>query len=90
VPLWITEIEHMTVAAVIPQPLAIEGWRVNEVETDLTGKGTPTKKLDMYKTYAVIKWHEAPNQYLCQKCARRLADMGRGPEVADYFVFEAD
>jgi hypothetical protein len=79
----------MTVTTVFPKPLAIEGWRVSEVETELTGKGTPTKKLDIYKTFAVVKWHQAPNQYLCQNCARRLADMGQESKVADYFVFEA-
>jgi hypothetical protein len=88
-PLRITEMEHMTVTTVIPKPLAIEGWRVTEVETELTGKGTPTEKLDIYKTFAVVKWHQAPNQYLCQNCARRLADMGQESKVADYFVFEA-
>jgi hypothetical protein len=88
-PLRITTIEHLTVAATIPQPLAIEGWRVSEVETDLAGKGIPTKKLDMYKTHAVVKWDQAPNQYLCRNCARKLTDAGRGSEVAEYFVFVA-
>jgi hypothetical protein len=89
-PLWITEIEHLTVATVIPRPYAIEGWRVTVVETDLTGKGIPTKKLDMYQTHAAVKWEQAPSQYLCRKCARRLAELGRESEVADYLVFEAE
>ena len=36
VPLKITTVEHMTVSTDIPHSLAIEGWRVIEVETELT------------------------------------------------------
>lgn len=89
-PLKITQVEHVTLAAVIPRSLAIEGWRVIEVETELTGKGTPTKKLDMFKTHPVVTWHQGPNQYLCRNCAEKLASLGRGSEVAQYFVFEAE
>jgi hypothetical protein len=87
-PLTITKVEHVTLTAVIPRSLSLEGWRVVEVETELTGKGTPTKKLDMYKTYPVITWQQAPNQYLCRNCAEKLVGLGRGSEVRDYFVFE--
>ena len=89
-PLRITAVEHMTVATVIPHSLSIEGWRVIEVETEITGKGTPTKRLDMYTTVPTITWHQAPNQYLCRKCSENLAGVGRGSEVADYFVFDTE
>ncbi len=88
-PLRITAVEHMTVATDIPHPLSIEGWRVVEVETEITGKGTPTKKMDVYTTVPTITWHQEPNQYLCRTCAENLAARGRGSEVAGYFVFDA-
>ena len=56
----------MTVSSDIPHSLCIEGWRVIEVETELTGKGTPTKKMDMYTTVRAIAWRQRPNQYLCR------------------------
>ena len=87
-PLRITAVEHMTVATNIPRPLSIEGWRVIEVETELTGQGTPTKKMDMYTTVPAITWHQGPNQYLCRTCAENLAAGGRGSEAAGYLVFD--
>ena len=88
VSLRITQIERLTVASAIPTDQEIVGWRVVEVESELTGKGIPTKKLDDFKTVPVIKWHEFPNRYLCGSCARKLAEVGRGSEVLDAFVFE--
>jgi hypothetical protein len=90
VPLGITQVERLTVASAIPTPREIVGWRVVEVESALTGKGIPTKKLDVYKTVPVIKWREFPNRYLCGPCARKLAEVGRGSEAADAFVFEVE
>jgi hypothetical protein len=90
VPLRVTKVERLTVATVIPRHREIVGWRVVEVASELTGKGIPTKKLEGYKIIPVLKWDKFPNRYLCGNCARRLADVGRGPEVADYFVFEAE
>jgi len=87
-PLRITAVEHLTVTTVIPRPLSIEGWRVIEVETEITGKGTPMKRLDLYTTIPTITWHQGPNQYLCRQCSENLTAMGRGSEVADYFVFD--
>ncbi len=89
-PLRITAVEHMTVATVIPHPQSIEGWRVIEVETGITGKGTPTKKMDVYITVPTITWHQGPNQFLCRKCSENLAAVGRGSEVANYFVFDTE
>jgi hypothetical protein len=88
VSLRITQIERLTVASAIPTDREIVGWRVVEVESELTGKGIPTKKLDDYKTVPVVQWHEFPNRYLCGNCARKLAEVGRGSEVLDAFVFE--
>ena len=87
VPLRITRVERLTVASAIPTHREIVGFRVVEVESELTGKGIPTKKLDDYKTFPVFKWHQFPNRYLCGKCALQLAETGRESEVADAFVF---
>jgi len=84
----ITRVERLTVTSAIPAPREIVGWRVVEVETELTGKGIPTKKLDGYKTLPVVKWHKFPNRYLCGNCARKLAEVGRESEALDAFVFE--
>jgi hypothetical protein len=86
-PLRITRVERLAVATVIPWPLEIVGWRVVEVESELTGKGVPTKKMDEYKTVPVIKWDQFPNRYLCGNCARKLIAGGREAELSDYFVF---
>jgi hypothetical protein len=63
---------------------------VVEVKSELTGKGIPTKKLDEYKTLPVVIWHKFPNRYLCGNCARKLAEVGRGSEAAEAFVFELE
>lgn len=73
-----------------PRSLSMEGWRVIEVETEITGKGTPIKKSDTSITVPTIAWHEVPNRYLCRKCSEKLADAGRGSEAADYFVFDME
>jgi hypothetical protein len=88
VPLRITQVERLTVTPAIPTQREIVGWRVVEVESELTGKGIPTKKLADYKTLPVVKWHEFSNRYLCGNCARKLAAVGRKPEAAKAFVFE--
>ena len=89
-PLRITQVERLTVASAIPMDQEIVGWRVVEVESELTGKGTPTRRLETHKLKAIIIWYEAPNHYLCRSCAEKLTATGRPPEPADYFVFEAD
>jgi len=88
-PLRITAVERLTVATAIPTPREIVGWRVAEVESELTGKGAPSRRLEEHKLKAVVIWDEAPNQYLCSSCARKLADAGRPPDPDDYFIFEA-
>ena len=88
VDLRITQVERLVVASAIPTPREIVGWRVIEVESELTGKGIPTKKLEKYKILSVVKWHQFPNRYLCGNCARKLAEVGRGSEAAEAFVFE--
>jgi hypothetical protein len=88
VPLRISRVERLTVVSTIPTHREIVGWRVLEVESELTGRGIPAKKLDKFKTLPVLKWRQFPSQYLCCNCAQRLTAAGRGAEVADYFVFE--
>jgi hypothetical protein len=90
VPLRITQVEQMTVTSALPTDREIVGWRVVEVESQLTGRGIPTKKLDGHKTMPVLKWHNFPNRYLCGNCARKLTEMGPGSETADAFVFEVE
>jgi len=58
VPLRITQVERLTVASAIPRPREIVGWRVVEVESELTAKGFPPKKLDDYKTF---RWSNGTN-----------------------------
>jgi hypothetical protein len=87
VPLRITKVERLTVVKSVPGHQEIVGWRVVEVESELTGKGIPTKILIEHKTLPIIKWDKFPNRYLCHNCAQELADTGRESETADYFVF---
>jgi hypothetical protein len=87
-PLRITRVECLTVARMIPTPMEITGWRVVEVESELTGKGMPTRRLQDHKLKAIIIWDEAANQYLCRSCAQKLTAAGRPPDGADYFIFE--
>jgi hypothetical protein len=89
-PLRITRVECLTVASMIPMALSIAGWRVVEVESALTGKGAPTRRLEGHKLKAIIIWDDAPNQYLCRSCAQKLTAAGRPPDTADYFIFEAE
>ena len=89
-PLRITQVERLTVASAIPTPREIVGWRVVEVESELTGKGIPTQRLEEHKLKAIIRWYEAPNQYLCRSCAQKLTAVGRPPDAAQYFIFEPE
>ncbi len=90
VPLRITRVERLTVASAFPKHREIVGFRVVEVESALTGKGIPIKKLDDSQTLPVLKWHQFPNRYLCKGCARQLAEAGRESDVAAAFVFEVE
>ena len=89
-PLQITRVESLTVARMIPTPMEITGWRVVEVESALTGKGIPSRRLEDHKLKAIIIWDEAPNQYLCRSCAQKLTAAGRPPDAAENFIFEAE
>ena len=87
-PLQITRVESLTVARMIPTPMEIAGWRVVEVESALTGKGIPSRRLEDHKLKAIIIWDEAPNQYLCRSCAQKLTAAGRPPDAAEKFIFD--
>jgi len=89
-PSRITQVERLVVARMMPQPMQIVGWRVAEVESELTGKGIPSRRLEAHKLKAIIIWHEAPNHYLCRICAQKLTDAGRPPDPADFFVFDME
>jgi hypothetical protein len=89
-PLRITRVERLTVSSAIPTRMEIVGWRVVEVESALTGKGTPTRRLEDHKLKAIIIWDEAPNQYLCRSCAQKLTAAGRPPDPDNYFIFEME
>jgi hypothetical protein len=89
-PLQITRVECLTVARAIPTPLSIVGWRVVEVESALTGRGFPTRRLEDHKLKAIIIWDAAPSQYLCRGCAQKLTAAGRPPDTANYFIFDPE
>ena len=84
-PLRITQVERLVVARMIPQPMQIVGWRVAEVESELTGKGIPTRRLEANKLKAIIIWHEAPNRYLCRMLRPKADD--RGPAAGPSRLF---
>lgn len=90
VPLLLTQVERLAVTTDIPTHREIVGWRVAEVESELTGRGTPTRRLEDHKLKPIIIWHQAPNRCLCDGCARKLAEAGRPLEAADYFIFEME
>jgi hypothetical protein len=90
VPLRITQVERLVVSSAIPRPLEIVGWRVAEVESELTGKGIPTRRLEDNKLKAIIIWHQAPNRSLCRMCADKRTAAGRSPDPTEYFVFDAE
>jgi hypothetical protein len=89
-PLRITRVECLTVTSAIPTPREIVGWRVVEVESELTGTGMPSRRLEQFKLKPIIIWHRVPNRYLCRSCAQKLAEVGRGAEAAAVFVFEVE
>ncbi len=89
-PLQITRVERLTVSRAIPTPMEIVGWRVVEVESALTGKGMPSRRLADHKLKAIVIWDEAPNQYLCRSCAQKLTAAGRPPDTAEYFILEPE
>jgi hypothetical protein len=89
-PLQITQVERLTVARAIPTPMEIVGWRVVEVESELTGKGTPTRRLEEHKLKAIIIWYGAPNQCLCRSCAEKLTEAGRPPDKSEFFIFDPE
>jgi hypothetical protein len=90
VPLRITKVERLVVFATIPAYREIVGWRVMNVESELTGTGVPTKKLELNKIVAVLKWDRFPNEYLSRDCACNLVEVERGSEVTEFFVFEME
>jgi hypothetical protein len=89
-PLRITQVERLVVDRKIPQPMQIIGWRVAEVESQLTGQGIPTRRLEDNKLKTIIIWRQVPNRYLCRMCAQKKTAAGRPPDPEDYFVFDME
>jgi hypothetical protein len=89
-PLRITTVEKVVVCTALPHYREIVGWRVLEVENEELGPGIPTKILDRFKTYPIIKWHSPKKGYVCQNCAAKLEKLGKDQELADCVIFEPD
>ncbi len=70
--------------------MQIVGWRVAEVESELTGKGIPTRRLEANKLKPIVIWYDVPNRYLCRSCAQNMTAAGRPPDPANYFVFDVE
>jgi hypothetical protein len=77
VPLTITRVERLSVYTSLPNYMAIVGWRVIEVASDLMGLGVPSKILDMFKTKPIIRWDSGKSNHICEDCAQRLSEMRR-------------
>jgi hypothetical protein len=86
----ISKVEKVVLHINFPEYRDLIGWRVIEVSNDQLGKGIPTRVIRMDKTVPVIEWYFEKNQYLCQRCAQKLAELGRGQEIEDYMLFDAD
>ncbi len=82
-PLRITKIERLTVSTQTPTDMEIVGWRVVEVATDKLGPGIPTKFMDQYRTWPVIKWLSGKQKYVCENCTNRILLFGRAEELED-------
>lgn len=89
-PLRINKVEWLVIYAETPRYEEIVGWRVIEVEAELTGKGIPTMILENFKLRAIVKWHRQITKYVCQPCAQRLKETGREEKLSDYVVFSTD
>ncbi len=89
-PLRISKVEKVVVCTDIPHYREIVGWRVIEVENEILGKGIPTKILEQFKTYPIIKWHSQKKKYICQGCAAKLLEQGKDQELANCLIFEPE
>ncbi len=85
-PLRVTKVEKVILSGDLPFHWEIEGWRVNEVETEKLGKGRPGKIMGL-NTYPIIKWYSGKINYICQPCADRLKAIGREDKLTDYAIF---
>jgi len=89
-PLRLSRVERLVIYKEIPEYQEITGWRVGQVESELIGKGIPTKFIELSKTHAIIKWESQKDKFICQKCAERLKELGREAELTDYVIFPRD
>ena len=70
VPIHIKTIECLTIYKDIPDYREIVGWRVSEVESELLGRGVPTKIFTIYRDHTIIKWNSPKENFICERCAR--------------------
>jgi hypothetical protein len=89
-PIRLSRMECLVIYKEIPEYQEIAGWRVGQVESELLGKGIPTKYIELNKTHAIIKWESRKKQFVCQRCAERLKELGRQAELLDYVIFPTD
>jgi len=68
IPIHIKTIECFTIYKDIPDHREIVGWRVSEVESELLGRGVPTKIFTIYKDHTVIKWNSPKEKFICERC----------------------
>jgi len=89
-PIRPSRVERLVIYKEIPEYQEISGWRVGQVESELIGKGIPTKFIELSKTRAIIKWESQKDRFACQKCAERLKELGREAELTDCVIFPRD
>ena len=70
VPIHIKTIECLTIYKDTPDYREIVGWRVSEVESELLGRGVPTKIFTIHRDHTVIKWNSPKEKFICERCDR--------------------
>jgi hypothetical protein len=86
--LEIAKVEKIILYRNFPDYMEFVGWRIIEVKNDFLGTGVPTKYIRENRTIPIIVWDSGKKQYLCQKCATKLTDLGSEQELADYVIFD--
>jgi hypothetical protein len=85
--LKVRKVEKVLLSCNSPFHWEIEGYRVSEIETDIMGKGNPSKLIKCNKIYPIVKWHSGKYEFICQRCADRFEEIGREEEIVDYAIF---
>lgn len=90
VPFRVSRVECLVIYQEVPAYQEIAGWRVGEVESEVLGKGIPTKFMELSQTHAIIRWESQKEKYVCERCAQRLQEVGRQEELQDYVMLPGD